>query len=29
MLFLEAYRQIGGVSGALGRRAEELYGGAR
>ncbi len=24
-LFLEAYRQIGGVSGALGRRAEELY----
>jgi WD40 repeat protein/class 3 adenylate cyclase len=26
VLFLEAYRQIGGVSGALGRRAEELYG---
>jgi WD40 repeat protein/class 3 adenylate cyclase/energy-coupling factor transporter ATP-binding protein EcfA2 len=25
VLFLEAYRQIGGVSGALGRRAEELY----
>jgi WD40 repeat protein/class 3 adenylate cyclase len=25
-LFLEAYREIGGVSGALGRRAEELYG---
>jgi WD40 repeat protein len=25
ILFLEAYRQIGGVSGALGRRAEELY----
>ena len=25
LLFLEAYRQIGGVSGALGRRAEELY----
>ena len=24
-LFLEAYRQIGGVSGALGRKAEELY----
>ena len=24
-LFLEAYREIGGVSGALGRRAEELY----
>jgi WD40 repeat protein len=24
-LFLEAYRQIGGVSGALGRRAEEVY----
>jgi WD40 repeat protein/class 3 adenylate cyclase len=26
VLFLEAYREIGGVSGALGRRAEELYG---
>jgi YD repeat-containing protein len=25
VLFLEAYRQIGGVSGALGLRAEELY----
>jgi WD40 repeat protein/class 3 adenylate cyclase len=25
VLFLEAYREIGGVSGALGRRAEELY----
>jgi WD40 repeat protein/class 3 adenylate cyclase len=25
VLFLEAYRQIGGVSGALGRRSEELY----
>jgi WD40 repeat protein/class 3 adenylate cyclase len=24
-LFLEAYRKIGGVSGALGRRAEELF----
>jgi len=24
-LFLEAYREIGGISGALGRRAEELY----
>jgi WD40 repeat protein/class 3 adenylate cyclase len=24
-LFLEAYREIGGVSGALGRRAEELH----
>jgi WD40 repeat protein/class 3 adenylate cyclase len=24
-LFLEAYREIGGVSGALGRRAEELF----
>jgi WD40 repeat protein len=24
-LFLEAYREIGGVSGALGRRAEDLY----
>ena len=27
-LFLEAYREIGGVSGALGRRAEELYAGS-
>jgi WD40 repeat protein/class 3 adenylate cyclase len=26
VLSLEAYREIGGVSGALGRRAEELYG---
>jgi WD40 repeat protein/class 3 adenylate cyclase len=26
-LFLEAYREIGGVSGALGRRAEEIYAG--
>ena len=25
VLFLEAYREIGGVSGALGRRAEELF----
>src|SRR5918996_2483598 len=25
VLFLEAYREIGGVAGALGRRAEELY----
>jgi WD40 repeat protein/class 3 adenylate cyclase/energy-coupling factor transporter ATP-binding protein EcfA2 len=25
ILFLEAYREIGGVSGALGRRAEELH----
>jgi WD40 repeat protein/class 3 adenylate cyclase len=25
VLFLEAYRELGGVSGALGRRAEELY----
>jgi WD40 repeat protein/class 3 adenylate cyclase len=25
VLFLEAYRELGGVSGALGRRAEDLY----